>query len=1218
MFQQRTLCLLSLFMLSILLPTRSAAQGIGGGIVGRVKDQSDAVVPAALVQLTNTSTGQLRALSTDNEGNYEAREIPPGQYNLTVFKAGFNTVKVADVILSVGQVLHLEDIRLVVAPVGNETVEVKDVSAYLVETSSPTRSMAFSPKQIREIPILTRDINNLALLAPGVVDTHSFSFTSTLVPFAVNGSRGRDANFIVDAVDNNEPLFGGAATQFTNSDVFAEYRILTSQFKAEFGRNSGSIVNAITERGGNVWHGDAFWFGQRDGLNAMNLAERDAGLSGPAPLKENILGASLGGPLKQDSTWLFATYQWDRARNDQSNVYPRIVTLPTINGLNALSSMPQSRNLATYLANPTVEQLPVTPAPCVSFISALPASNPCTVTDPNNPIMVNGQAVEFGTYLVPGAGIFDVRDHQASLRADHRLTQRDEISGRYLFDDLLTPRQAGAAPFEVGFFDIGLLPESTDLLAQRSQNAGFFWTHAWPRTLHELRFSYSRTASLYGALRRSASDRETQPALTVFDNFATRGASGATAAGTSDFAFDFPSEGQVFTSGSDSRPSRIRSNLYQVQDNLSMSRGRHSFKFGANLVRTMSALRDTPSDLGDYFYAAASGSTGFANFVANTPTFAFQHFANFGGSGGEELPVRIFSQYYFAEDDFRASPFFVLSLGFRYENFGQPVSRLAQLNPNFTGTMRRDNLDFGPRIGFALGLGARTALRGGYGIFYNPAAFDLLVINLQGGRISPFVAGVPTNVYPQPPFNPSDALRHVTDCDSLTLTAGKGPTFADCTHEDLAASKLLQPRAQSAALTFERQLGESVLVQAGYVGNISTQLLERVNLNPKQGWQIRNPCTAPPCAVALPRVNPNRGEITMVQNGARSSYHSLQTSATKRYARPGFVRGLALTAAYTWSHMIDTGSEIFDPDVRRARSFKSLRRNPNTVEVLSIFAQDATNPHAGERGNSSFDRRHRGSASFLWTLPSHGSGLERSLLGGWELGGVFSAQTGQPFSPLNSFGACSDASGDGILTNDRPSIGSMSAPLTRIALVADPNCVSLAPSALSATGYIDTQGQPIDPATAHFVQVPLGHKPGTSFTAGSGTFIAGNAGRNILIGPSIVSLDASVMKNFAVGERSNLQFRLEAYNVLNRANPGNPIGNVFSAGAEDVPAIAFGTVIPSPFGGVATPTPARVSGLVPENSLDAFDSNTLAPLFLSRRYMNTGSRRVQLAVKLSF
>lgn len=1218
MFPRRTLWLLSLFMLSFFPPVRSAAQSIGGGIVGRVKDQSDAVVPAALVQLTNTSTGQMRALSTDNDGNYDAREVPPGLYNLTVFKGGFNTVKVADITLSVGQVLHMEDIRLVVAPVGNETVEVKDVSAYLVETSSPTRSMAFSQKQIREIPILTRDINNLALLAPGVVDTHSYSFTNTLVPFAVNGSRGRDANFIVDAVDNNEPLFGGAATQFTNTDLFTEYRILTSQFKAEFGRNSGSVVNAITERGENVWHGDAFWFGQRDALNAMNLAERDAQLAGPAPLKENILGASLGGPIKQDSTWLFATYQWDRARNDLSNVYPRVVTLPTIDGLNALSTMPQSLNLATYLANPTVRLLPVASAPCLSSIPGLPVLNPCTVTDPNNPIMVNGQSVQFGSFLVPGAGIFDTRDHQASFRVDHRLTQRDEISGRYLLDDLLTPREAGAAPFEVGFFDIGLLPESTDLLAQRSQNAGIFWTHAWPRTLHELRFSYSRNASLYGTLRRSQLDRETLPAVTVFDNFATRGAPGSTAAGTGDFAFAFPSEGQVFTLGSDSRPSSIRSNLYQVQDNLSMSRGRHSFKFGANFVRTLSALRDTPSDLGDYFYAASGQNSGFANFVANAPTFAFQHFANFGGRGGEELPLSIFSQYYFAEDDFRASPFFVLSLGFRYENFGQPVSRLAELNPNFTGTMQRDNLDFGPRIGFALGLGAHTALRGGYGLFYNPAAFDLVLINLQGGRISPFVGGVPTNVYPQPPFNPSDALRHVTDCDSLTLTSAPGPTFADCTHEDLAASKLIQPRAQSAALTLERQLGESVLVQAGYVGSIGTQLLERVNLNPRRGWRVQNPCTASPCAVGLPRINPNRGEITMVQNGARSSYHSLQASATKRYARPGFLRGLALTAAYTWSHMIDTGSEIFDPDVRRARSFKSLRRNPNTVEVLSIFAQDAANPHAGERGNSSFDRRHRGSASFLWTLPSRGSGIEHALLGGWELGGVFSAQTGQPFSPLNSFGACSDASGDGILTNDRPSIGSMSAPLDRIALVADPNCVSIGPSALSPTGYIDTLGQPIDPATAHFVQVPLGHKPGTSFQAGSATLIAGNAGRNILIGPSIVSLDASVMKNFAVGERSTLQFRIEAYNVLNRANPGNPIGNVFSAGSQDVPALAFGTVIPSPFGGLATPTPARVSGLVPENSLDAFDSNTFAPLFLSRRYMNTGSRKLQLAVKLSF
>src|SRR5262249_41130279 len=148
-----------------------------------------------------------------------------------------------------------QDITLAVAPVGEE-IEVKANSEVgLIESTTPTMSTSFSDKQIRELPILSRDLNNLALLAPGVFSARSFSFANTLVPFAANGSGRRDNNFIIDSVDNNEPLYGGAAAQFTNTDLFAEYRILTNQYKAEYGRNSGSVVNIITERGGNKLRG---------------------------------------------------------------------------------------------------------------------------------------------------------------------------------------------------------------------------------------------------------------------------------------------------------------------------------------------------------------------------------------------------------------------------------------------------------------------------------------------------------------------------------------------------------------------------------------------------------------------------------------------------------------------------------------------------------------------------------------------------------------------------------------------------------------------------------------------------------------------------------------------------------------------------------------------------------------------------------------------------
>src|SRR5207253_2062610 len=134
-----------------------------------------------------------------------------------------------------------------------------------------------------------------------------------------------------------------------------------------------------------------------------------------------------------------------------------------------------------------------------------------------------------------------------------------------------------------------------------------------------------------------------------------------------------------------------------------------------------SNIRDIPSNLGEYFFAA-SASSGFQNFANNAPTFALQRFGNFGGRGGEELPLRQFSQFYFFEDDIRIAGSFTLNLGLRYENYGQPINRIAELNPNFGSQIQRDNKDFGPRVGFALGLGSRTVVRGGYGIYYNPTA----------------------------------------------------------------------------------------------------------------------------------------------------------------------------------------------------------------------------------------------------------------------------------------------------------------------------------------------------------------------------------------------------------------------------------------------------------------------------------------------------------------
>jgi hypothetical protein len=227
--------------------------------------------------------------------------------------------------------------------------------------------------------------------------------------------------------------------------------------------------------------------------------------------------------------------------------------------------------------------------------------------------------------------------------------------------------------------------------------------------------------------------------------------------------------------------------------------------------------------------------------------------------------------------------------------------------------------------------------------------------------------------------------------------------------------------------------------------------------------------------------------------------------------------------------------------------------------------------------------------------------------------GFVTVQSGQPFSPLNGSLGCLDVAGDGLPTNDRPDIGSRSAPQSSVALINNRLCLDprdavgttqeameiaalISANRISGTSdYIDAAGNPINPTDARFVQVGLNH--------------FGNAGRNILIGPRLVNVDLAVFKNFPWGETKNLQFRFEAYNLFNHSNPGNPVGNVFTTNAQPVPAIAFDPSVA---------TPSRVTGTIPENAIDAVDTSTNTGLFLSRRFMNTSARRLQFAIKYIF
>jgi hypothetical protein len=249
-----------------------------------------------------------------------------------------------------------------------------------------------------------------------------------------------------------------------------------------------------------------------------------------------------------------------------------------------------------------------------------------------------------------------------------------------------------------------------------------------------------------------------------------------------------------------------------------------------------------------------------------------------------------------------------------------------------------------------------------------------------------------------------------------------------------------------------------------YVGTKGTKLFQRVDRNPGMGWSTA--CISTILTVSdiclRDRQDPFRGAITEVNNNGHSIYHALQFSATKRLSSR---YGTAITAAYTWSHMIDNTSEIFGPGVVRLPDIFSFGTGSSSTEVITPFPQNSADANDGERGNSSFDRRHRLAISYVWVLPSPDTGAARALFGNWQFNGFFTYQSGQPFTPLNAFGRCRDANGDGIPTNDRPNPGNPNAPVNSVALLNNTLCFDPANPLAIATPSCPAPG-PTSPPTA--------------------------------------------------------------------------------------------------------------------------------------------------------
>jgi carboxypeptidase family protein/TonB-dependent receptor-like protein len=1094
------------------LPRLTFAQT--AAIAGTVKDITGAVVPQAKITTRNQATNAARTTLTDESGTYLVTSLSPGIYEVLIEKAGFKPVEYSHVEITVAQVQNLD---AALAPRGEgENVTVKAQAVTPVNLNDAQISGVITSQQITDLPLILRDPYQLILLSPGAIQGNSI-----LQGLSVNGSRERNNNFLLDGTDNNDAEIPGLTLPqpgltALNPDSVQEFRVITSNFLPEFGRNTGAVIDIVSKRGTNQLHSDVYWFGRYDALGARDFFNHQADTSGQVAPKDaytrNTFGVSIGGPLRRDKTFWFANYEGERFATTLTNTS----TVPTdafksgnftFQGQSIDVSQPTSPSNALGLPlDATIQKI----------LALYPAPNGPSVDDIRGKLFFPSKSNSTGDNV--------------SVRVDHNFSQSEILAVRYTFNRYQDPN------FDHTDFLPGLGGTGT---LQRKQNASLQLTSVIdPRLLNNLRIGANRINF----------PLECQ-GLSVLDSFGATDAFGR--------GLDIPLPG-IDGLGCllivDRNGSKRFSGTYTIGDDVTWARGRHTFKFGVE-------VRDVYSNsTNDFISRPTVDFNNFSNFggfsalvptgdpqVDTNPTLQNMVWSLFGtvGSvtqaqffdkGGNRTPddLRGFRQKEFdafAQDTFKVLSNLTLNYGLRYQFNGVPYEVNNLLSTLFTdpggpapftfniagnehglpSLYENDWHDFEPRIGIAWDpfKDGKTSLRAGYGVFHDRLFGQLLGLTrgnppFQQVFFQPFVPG-------PPPCSPGEVQGLSGVCVgpplqglALPPSLSSGP---DANVVDDGAfilpfiieSHLRMPYSQGWNFGAQRELPGSLLVELNYVGSKGTRLLRLVDGNPPRPDLVAQLLAngVPEQALQFNNLwflgatnNSAFLHAEVFNNAASSIYHALQANITKRMSR-----GLMVQAAYTWAHAIDNSPDPLTPSAGN-----------------QAFPRNSLNL-AAERGNSDVDVRQRLTINYSWEIPlgrghSHlAEGITGKIFEGLQIAGITTFSGGLPFDIF----AASDTAHTG--QAQRPDFNPAGTP----APVSNPR---------TQTGpNLGAQDNPF------FLDAPFGN--------------AGNLGRNHFYGPGVNNWDMVLQKTVGLSERVNLRFRAETYNVFNRVQFGQP-GNVTS------------------------------------------------------------------------
>ena len=946
------------FVVVLLAPGLAYGQGASAStaaIMGTVTDPSGGVVPGASVTATNTDTQIAQTGTTDKDGRYAIRFLPPGPYTLNAEAKNFKTQALSGIVLTVGQQAVI-NISLQVG----QRVEVVKVSgeAPLLDTVSSQTSYLVSAETMRDLPLNGRDFLQLATLQPGVANISGISGNSEVTTggtagntnggkFSVNGLPSKAVTYLIDGSDVSDPFgliptLGGVSGAALGVEGIKEFRIITNNYSAEYGRHAGGVVEAITQSGTNSVHGSVFDFLRNSALDAKNFFD-DPTKHIPG-FRRNQFGGDVGAPIIRDKTFFFADYE----------------------GVRELLGVTQdfvSPDAAARMGNLPRGPVMVDPR-IVPFLALYPLPNGVDLGD--------------GTGIVKTSSPQPINEDYFLIRVDHQLSKRDHFFVRYLFDDgrSLNPLESTVVPGFAGN------------VKDRNQYATLSEQHSFGAPLvNSFQFSY---------VRQKALGLPSPPTPGVESSLIPGQPLGQIV------TFGLPTIGNVFTI-----PIGEVNNILQFSDNLAWSRGKHFFKFGADVRRIQNNGPFSLGFLGEYQFADL------AHFLQAEPTiFLGASPANADSDRG----YRLTDWGLYVQDNFALTPRLTLNLGLRYEGSSDPAEahgRIANIIHPLTDTTTTPgkllsspkNL-FSPRVGLAWSPDQNTAIRAGFGIFYS-----FLNINEYSDTrfLTPFYELI-LSVFP-PFLNP---------LSGPIVIPGFGINVP-------TQFKYQQPTVDEFNLTAERALGSNLSIQAAYVGSRGYHLLRSGNFNtPVPSRLPDGRIFFPPGA---PRINPAFGAILYISSDAQSEYNALQLSVRKRTSA-----GLQFQASYTYSRSIDDSSGPFLSDF---------------VTQSGPVQNDAC--RLCDRALSAWDMRHNFVFNTIYELPfgpgkrygSGASGAQGKLIGGWSLGGIISYHSGLPFTPVMGFNNSNDGS---IFLADRPDVVTPCRIIGDPSRWFDPSCFAVPPA----------------------------------------------------------------------------------------------------------------------------------------------------------------------------